>query len=810
MNELAEPKKTGNKFWYVYGFILIIIFGVSLALRTLPMHTAVFDSSWVNIQAVDGYYHLRLVENLLQHFPFRISFDPYTYFPYGQDVYFAPLFDLLAGFCAWVVGLGSPDLKTIETVAAYFPAVLGALVTIPVYFIGKILWNRPAGLISALLIGIFPGTFLFRSRLGFFDHHVAEVLFSTVVVLFLFLALKSIREHPISYDDIRKKNWKLLTKPLLFAGLSGIALGSYLLAWVGGMLFVFLLFCWVVIMFIIEHLKKKSTDYICILGIPIFLLALLIVIPFLNQIAYSNLYVISLSIGLVAPLGLSVISRMLEFKNVQRIYYPLMILGAGVIGFLFLYIFFPSVANAIMVKFRVFSPDENGLTISEVKPLLFSQGNFTLDLIWREFTTGTIVAPIAFILMIVSLVKNISSEKVLLLLWTGLIFLASMAQVRFAAYLAVIFALLSGYFYSEILSWITRFFKWLYSVPFKGSATITPSNRRKSREKAKLSSAKRADSQVATVPASSTGSVRYKLPAISLALILVFLIGVYPNIGSALSNAQVNSGISSDWRDSLLWMKNNTPEPFSNADFYYQNYKKSSDGQYVYPKSAYGVLAWWDYGHMITEIAHRIPNANPTQAGAATAASFFISQNEVDANKQLDTLGTRYIIIDYDIAAPYGIANNMISGKKFYAMPTWAGTDQLRYCEIFYQPKDGKLYAVPMYYPDYYYCLSSRLFNFHGAAVLPENSTTVISFTQQSGRNIIQTNQTFTSYEEGKKFLDKQTSPNYRIVGTSPFISPVPLEKLSHYNELAKSQSGISYNNQKTNSSYIEIFQYVP
>jgi len=810
MNKQAEPKKPGNKFWFIYGLILTLIFGVSLALRILPMHEAVFGSGWINLQAVDGFYHLRLVENLLQHFPFRITFDPYTYFPYGQDVFFAPLFDLLAGFCAWVVGLGSPDLKTIETVAAYFPAVLGALVTIPVYFIGKTLWNRPAGLISALLVGIFPGTFLFRSRLGFFDHHVAEVLFSTVAGLFLLLALKSVREHPISYNDILNKNWKLLTKPLLFAGLTGIALGSYLLAWVGGMLFVFLFICWAVLMFIIEHLEKHSTDYICILGVPVFLLALIIVVPFLNQIAYSNLYVISLSISLIILVVLSVISKLLRFKNVQNIYYPLLILGAGVIGFFLLYIFFPSITNSILSKFSVFKPDDNLLTVSEVKPLLFSQGNFTLDLIWKEFTTGTIVAPIAFILIIISLVKNISSEKVLLLLWIGLIFLASMAQVRFAAYLAVIFALLSGYFYSEILSWITRFFKWLYSVHFKGSPTITPSNRRKSREQTKLSSAKRADSQVAAVQAAPTGSVRYKLPAVSLALILIFLIGVYPNIGSALSNAQGNSGISSDWRDSLLWMKNNTPEPFSNADFYFQNYKKPSDGQYVYPKSAYGVMAWWDYGHMITEIAHRIPNANPTQAGAASAASYFISQSELDANKQLNALGTRYIIIDFDIAVPYSIANNMILGKKFYAMPTWAGTDQLRYCEIFYQQKDGKLYAIPMYYPDYYYCTSSRLFNFHGAAVVPENSTTVISFTQQSGRNIIQTSQTFPTYEEGKKFLDKQTSPNYRIVGTSPFISPVPLEKLSHYKELAKSQSGISYNNQKTNSSYIEIFEYVP
>ena len=28
-------------------------------------------------------------------------------------------------------------------------------------------------------------------------------------------------------------------------------------------------------------------------------------------------------------------------------------------------------------------------------------------------------------------------------------------------------------------------------------------------------------------------------------------------------------------------------------------------------------MSWWDYGHLITYIAKRIPNANPFQAGVA-------------------------------------------------------------------------------------------------------------------------------------------------------------------------------------------------
>ena len=810
MDKLGEQKTTKNKLWLIYGLILAAIFAASLALRIIPMYQAVFGSGPVNMQGVDGIYHLRLVENLLAHFPLRISFDPYTYFPFGQDVYFAPLFDWLAGFCAWVIGHGSPDQHTIEVVAAYFPAVLGALVTIPVYFIGKTLWNRPAGLISALTVGILPGTFLFRSRLGFFDHHVAEIFFSTLAVLFLLLALKQVKERPICFRDIRNKNWRLLAKPLLFGGLTGIALGSYLLAWVGGLLFVFLFFCWVVLMFIIEHLRKQSTDYICILAVPIFLLALLMVIPCLNQIAYSELYVASLLIGILGSILLAFISGFMNIKNLNRVFFPLSIAGIGVVGLIVLYVFFPSLAQSIMGKFLVFKPDENGLTVAEVRPMLFSGGKFTLTPLWNEFTTSAIVAPIAFIMMIVGLFRKIAPGKILLVLWTVLMFVATMAQVRFAAYLAVIFALLCGYFYGEIIILIKRFFDWLHSKPSKETARVAAHTKHKHKEQAKLALAKKVSPTRAGAPPNASKMAWYKVFAVSISVILVFFAGIFPNIQPAIANAGSNAGINSEWRESLLWMKDNTPEPFQNADFYYQRYVKPADGQYVYPKSAYGVLAWWDYGHMITEIAHRIPNANPYQAGAASAASYFISQNEIAANQKLDALGSKYIIIDYDIAIPFNVVNNTVRGMKFYAMPTWAGTDQSLFCDVFFQPKDGKLIPVPVYYPEYYYCLSTRLYNFHGAAVVPQNSTTVISYVQQDDRNVIQTSQTFATYEEAGTFLKKQTSPNFRIVGTSPFSSPVPLEKLTHYKEVYRSHSGILYNNQRTNSTYIEIFEYVP
>ncbi|GAG61889.1 unnamed protein product, partial [marine sediment metagenome] len=99
-------------------------------------------------------------------------------------------FHFLLSGTIWVIGLGSPTQHTIDTVAAYFPAVLGAITVIPVYFLGKVICGRMAGLIVAGLVAILGGEWLARSSLGFTDHHVLEVLLTTTALMFLVMAIK--------------------------------------------------------------------------------------------------------------------------------------------------------------------------------------------------------------------------------------------------------------------------------------------------------------------------------------------------------------------------------------------------------------------------------------------------------------------------------------------------------------------------------------------------------------------------------------------------------------------------------------------
>ncbi|MEE8471097.1 MAG: STT3 domain-containing protein, partial [Dehalococcoidia bacterium] len=152
---------------FTYGLALLLIFGISLFIRTYFPYDSVFAGDWVRFQINDPWFYMRHVENLAHHFPYSMPFDPYVVYPLDISpdrigVGISSFFELLVGFFIWVFGAGSQSQQTIDTLGAYFPAVLGAVITIPVFFIGREMFGRKAGLLAAALIAILPGQFLLR------------------------------------------------------------------------------------------------------------------------------------------------------------------------------------------------------------------------------------------------------------------------------------------------------------------------------------------------------------------------------------------------------------------------------------------------------------------------------------------------------------------------------------------------------------------------------------------------------------------------------------------------------------------------
>ncbi len=690
----------------VYAVVIAFLFVISLYIRVGPSYNYVFTSTFVRFGGNDPWYNMRLVENTLHHFPHRIYFDALTHYPHGTVVPFAPLFDYLLAVIIWLIGLGNPYATLgqhgIEVIGAWFPAILGAITVIPVYFIGKELYNRNAGLISAALIAVLPGQFLSRSILGFTDHHVAETLFSTIAMLFLIIALKRMKEHKITFDTLRSRDWQSLKSPAVYSVLAGLWLGIYYLSWKGAPLFVLILLIYAIVQYTLDHLRGENTDYLGIIAVPLFIipLAMLAPVPVFNS--PTGIMVISLILGLLVFTFLSALSRVMTLMKIKPYWYPVGILVVGIVSFALLYALAHPLYSTLVSQLRIFTPSESALTVAEIHPMkIFSPytGGLLDGEAYGYFTTAFFIAFAGFAWLAYDISKRFRTEEVLLVIWSAVILYACFGQNRFAYYYAVNAALLSGIVSARLIDF-AAFFDRKHGEPVSGKART---------KKKKGGTAVIAQKQkTKTVTDNPPGIKDYLRAEVIFTLIVIGMLLVYPPLATSLEKVRYDpGGPPYDWYESLSWMRKNTPDTgVGYYDLYEMPGLNSTTGKredYDYPPESYGVISWWDYGHWITRIAHRIPIANPFQQGIGGyyrhnrpgASVFFVTTDETKANEVADALGVRYSVSDFMMADVWNSYYN-----KYYAMTVWAG-DPERFNMLSY----------------YYHTMVARLHMFDGTSV---------------------------------------------------------------------------------------------
>ncbi|MGD0352446.1 MAG: oligosaccharyl transferase, archaeosortase A system-associated [Dehalococcoidia bacterium] len=741
----------------VSGILVAVCFGAALYLRVVLPYDKVFVGDWIKFTGNDAYFFMRIVDNLVHNFPHLITFDPYLLYHSGSALSAQTFWPYLISGVAWLFGFGSPSQHVVDMVGVYFPAILGALTTIPVYFIGKTLFNRWAGVIAAGLVAIFPSEFLGRSILGFTDYHVAEVLFTTVTMLFLILAVKIGTEKQLTFDSLWHRQWSTVTKPLIYSLIAGIFLGIYFLTWGGALMFVFIIFVYLIVQFIFDHLRRRPTEYLCFVSTITFIVALLMFL----LVSRDRMALASLAIAIIIPIAMAVLSHFMAKRNVKPIIYPAAIIGLGLVSLVVFRIVTPSLYYAIVGRLGIFNWPI-GTTVLEMQPLLLPYGSFSWTIAWGNFTTSFFLTFISLGILVYLVIKRGETEKTMFVVWSLIMLAATLSMRRFAYYFVVNVALLAGY-----LSWLI-----LQLTGFK-EPSVAPDGmpvETKRRPKPKRREGSRAGRQV----------------LMALGVIAVFFLVFFPNIGKAVDTASAAPFAPSNaWCESLSWLKDNTPEPFGNPDYYYELYKEPPSGEsYTNPETAYGVTAWWDYGYWITRIGHRIPTSNPG-TGAAGEQFIFIAQDEASANKILDQWGSKYVIVDHDIST--------IMGGKFHALATLSGSNPDKFFGIYYQLTNNTLEPIILFYPEYYRSLVVRLYNFDGRNVIPKSSI-VISYQEkvtpdgQYYRQITSV-QSFDSYAEAQNYVTSQKSGNYRIVSNNQYVSPVPLPAVEHYRLIYTSKS---------------------
>ena len=196
---------------YLYGGLLLAVFGLALWVRYMPADSMAF------LQALDPYMIARMssaiAENgvipsvdVLRYFPF---FTPTHLLNNGNIVIPAYLFQVVRMFGV-----------NFMTWAKFYPALMGALAVIPMYFIGKKMFDRKTGVLSAFFLAT-SAAIMHRSSAGWFEKEpIANVLMITSMYFFI-----------RAWDD---SEW-------ISGIVSGTLLGVSATAW-GGTNFLFLLY----------------------------------------------------------------------------------------------------------------------------------------------------------------------------------------------------------------------------------------------------------------------------------------------------------------------------------------------------------------------------------------------------------------------------------------------------------------------------------------------------------------------------------------------------------------------------------------
>jgi len=794
------------------GILVAVIATIAFIIRTVLSYSQIFKGDWIKYSSADAYYQMRLVDNLAINFPSASNFDPYLLYPGGTDISGSHLYNNLLASISSLFGLITPSQHAIDVVGVFTPPVMAALTVIIVYFIGRELFGKWGGVFSSALLAILPSEFLSRTKLGFSDYHCFEVFLTSLLILFVILALKNASKNDLRFDHFRKLDWTAIRKPLIYSLLAGITLGMFGLTWSGAPMFTFILFVFLFIQFIIDHLKNRPTDYLSIVGTMTFIVGFLVVLPG----TVATIVPASSLIGATGCIAMGILSWFMVRKSWKSAYYPVTAIVMGIAGFGLFYLVSPNIVQSMLARFSIFRPVGAQLTTIEMQPLISNAYGNVLAIVWNNYNTTFFIAIISMLILLYYWLKHGNFDKTLLLVWSIIILISNLGQRRFGYYYSVNIALLTGY-----ITWLV--------IDYARAHVFT--------EKVKQAIERARDVKRKAVRKQQGNPLIAPYSVMTMVIIVVFFTGYFWSIEPAIdASKRVPYAPSDAWCSVLDWMRENTPEPFGNINEYYSlvqsdqyisyssilssypdttntiDYYKELDVYYPYPDTAYGVLSWWDYGYWITRMAHRLPTANPSQDPRAIRdmAAFFTAQDEETADKVIEKVDGKYIIIDYETA--YVNPNN--ASGKFWAVITWGGMQVTDFFDMYLvtHPEDQtKLIQRPLYYPEYFRSMAVRLYNFDCQAV-DAVTIWVIGYEERKDEagnvfKLVTEAKQYSSYEEAKQYISSKETGNYRIVSNDPMVSCVHLDALDNYELVHASDQGLQFTSGNL-TPQVKVFQY--
>jgi dolichyl-phosphooligosaccharide-protein glycotransferase len=781
-----------------YGIAALVVISALFALwiRLIPLFSR-GDTEVLSMVAMDDpLYNLRQVEVMLAQFPGYAWFEPMTLYPTGATIYWGPLFPaIIAVFCLLSGAASRPE---IISVALLVPPFMAAATVVVMYFVGRVFGDWKTGVLASVFTAIVSGQFLAASFYGYIDHHIAEVLFSTIFCLTYGYTLLSEKDRAITFSDTGSYRQTLLLSVL--CGLSYL-LGLFVMPTM--ILFAMIVAIFTAVQFIIDFHRRRSSDYLLLINAVTFGVAIagLLLFGFKSTAVDLSSYSVGHIYAYLGLMGGTVLlwylARLLKGK--AWYYYPGVLAGTGTLLVLLLYtISGPLFTLFVFGLYAFFGQQAITNTVLEAM-------GWSPEHAWNSFNYGLLLMGCGILVILYRNLREEHPHHIFALTWALVMLISTWQHLRYEYYLAVCIALLSAICVSFVIDGLFPILPALASGIAQGGEGAAAASGQEtgvpSRKKAAKHARKKTEQGVPAV-----------YPVIILAVIVIGLALLFVFTSVSLSSSEMSamhSQMNGDWKEALVWMGNNTPDPGIN---YLEIYDPET---FRYPDQSYGVMSWWDYGHLITYIARRIPNANPFQQGVAGpdgSAAYFVATDEEKANTILDHVGTRYVVTDYAMA-------DIVTGK-FHAMATWYNSTAgpAPFIASFYIQNRASTtrYEPAMFIrQEYYETMVSRLHNFDGSLTAPKTvfyveyvdpALTGVPFPVVIGGSQMNSSEALPKAEQ---YNANATAGRHAGVFNRGLISPVTtVPALRHYRLVHESPTDV-YGSGAPDVRYVKVFEYV-
>jgi dolichyl-diphosphooligosaccharide--protein glycosyltransferase len=762
----------------------------------------------------DPLYNLRQVELMLANFPTYAWWEPMTFFPYGTDLYWGPLTTYIASTLCLITGAAARPEIIFTSLTV--PPLMGAVMVPVMFLLGRRLSDWKGGLVAAGLIAVIAGQYFFRSLFGYFDHHMSETLFSTIFCLVYIVAIRYTLDHEVTLAGRESLTWESLKWPVLLGAAAGVAYFVGLVAMPTMILFAMIAAIYTLAQFLYNAYRGRSSDGLLVINVVLFAVTLVLYLIFgikntgIDLSAYTYGHVIAYLAIIAGTAILWGLDRYL--KDRPWYYFPAAIAGVGIVIGVILFVALPDLYNILIGSFGAFFGQYDVTnTVQEAR-------GWSTAAAWSTFQLGLVLMFAGFAVLAFRFWREHRADHLFVFVWSAIILLSTVQHVRYEYYLAVNIALLAGIVvaFAFELGWADL--AGMLGIGPKRAKPAPPPAPEPER-KAKKGGKKGASPKAPTGKQRAQAAHRsYSVVGAALVIgtILITLLFAYFSTlpvdlngdgesdfstSYATASQQINR-MNPNWKESLEWMQNGTPATGMDMKKIY-----AKQG-FTYPSEAYGVMSWWDYGHMITYIAERLPNANPFQQGVAGpdgAAAYFVSTNETESNRILDVKETKYVVTDIEMAV-----------SKFWAMATWYNTtaqtspyQMTMYAQS--QSNSNTLEPVTVNIQPYYETMVARLHLFDGSETAPttayyieyqdpsKSKTAYPLITSAKSMNASQAVQQAAAYNA------KAAAGLHAVAaGVQPDQPIETVPALGHYRLVHESPTGTS-----TTIKYVKVFEYV-